>query len=73
MAKSTVISRGRTTIPIDVRVALHVKHGTRLEWHVMPDGSVILRAKTLSIKDLAGSLKSEKHVDIDDMNPWLSR
>ena len=71
MAKSTVTSKGRTTVPADVRAALHAVHGTRLEWHVMPDGSVIVRAKTLSIVNLAGSLKSEKHVDVEDMNPWL--
>lgn len=46
--------------------------GTRLVWHVMPDGSLIVRAKTHSILDLKGMLKSprKKPVPIEDMNPW---
>ena len=38
----------------------------------MPDGSLIVRAKTLSILDLAGSLKvpKGKRVSIADMNAW---
>jgi len=38
----------------------------------MPDGGVIVRAKTKSILDLAGSLKAPKgkHVAIKDMNAW---
>lgn len=70
MAKSTVASKGQTTVPAEVRAALHAKPGTRLEWHVTPDGDVIARAKTLSILDLAGSVKTDKDVDIKDMNPW---
>lgn len=73
MAKSTVTSKGRTTVPVEVRAALHAKPGTRLEWHVTPDGDVIVRAKTLSILDLAGSLQTDKHLDIEDMNPWRRR
>ncbi|BFG77825.1 hypothetical protein PTKU46_58580 [Paraburkholderia terrae] len=69
MAASTVTSKGRTTVPAQVRAALHVEPGTRLEWHVTPDGDVIVRAKTLSTLDLAGAVKTGKHVDIEDMNP----
>jgi AbrB family looped-hinge helix DNA binding protein len=70
VAKSTVTSKGQTTIPAEVRAALHAEPGTRLEWHVTPNGDVIVRAKTLSILHLAGTLKTEQHVDIEDMNPW---
>lgn len=72
MAKSTMTSKGQTTVPAEVRAALRAKPGTRLEWHVTPDGDVIVRAKTLSILDLAGSVKTGKHVDVEDMNPWSS-
>jgi hypothetical protein len=38
----------------------------------MPDGTIIVRAKTKSILDMAGMLKAPKgrRVSVDDMNPW---
>ena len=70
MAESRLTSKGKTTVPAEVRAALHAEPGTRLEWHVMPDGDVIVRAKTLSILGLAASVKTDEHVDVKDMNPW---
>ncbi len=72
MSESTITAKGQTTVPRQVREQLGVGPGTRLVWHVMPDGSLIVRAKTLSILDLAGSLKvpKGKRVSIADMNAW---
>ncbi len=72
MSASTITSKGQTTVPRQVREQLGAVPGTRLEWHVMPDGSAIVRPKTLSILDLAGSLKSPKGkpVSVEDMNAW---
>ena len=72
MSESTITAKGQTTVPRQVREQLGVGPGTRLVWHVMPDGSLIVRAKTLSILDLAGSLKAPKgkRVSIADMNAW---
>lgn len=72
MSESTITAKGQTTVPRQVREQLGVGPGTRLIWHVMPDGSLIVRAKTLSILDLAGSLKAPKgkRVSIADMNAW---
>lgn len=72
MAESTITSKGQTTVPAAVRDQLRAGPGTRLVWHVMPDGSVIIRAKTRSIRELAGSLKSphRKPVKTEDMNAW---
>ena len=72
MSESTITAKGQTTVPRQVREQLGVGPGTRLVWHVMPDGSLIVRAKTLSILDLAGSLKAPKgkRVSIEDMNAW---
>jgi antitoxin PrlF len=70
MARSTITSGGRTTIPLEVRAALHAGPGTRLEWHVTPEGDIIVRAKSISILDLAGSVKTDQHVEVKDMNPW---
>ena len=72
MSESTITAKGQTTVPRQVREQLGAGPGTRLVWHVMPDGSLIVRAKTLSVLDLAGTLKAPKgkRVSVDDMNAW---
>jgi len=72
MAESTVTTKGQTTVPADIRAFLHVKPGTRLVWSMMPDGTLIVRAKTKSILDMAGMLDAPKgnRVRVEDMNPW---
>ncbi len=72
MAESTITAKGQTTVPAQVREQIGAVPGTRLVWHVMPDGSVIVRAKTESILDLAGILKPPKgkHVPVEAMNAW---
>ena len=72
MSESTITAKGQTTVPRQVREQLGAGPGTRLVWHVMPDGILIVRAKTLSVLDLAGSLKSPKgkRVSTEDMNAW---
>lgn len=72
MAESTITAKGQTTVPRQVREQLGVGPGTRLVWHVMPNGALLVRAKTRSLLDLAGSLKSPdgKRVPIEDMKGW---
>ena len=72
MAESTVTTKGQTTVPAEIRALVNAQAGTRLVWTAMPDGTLIVRAKTKSILDLAGSLKPAQgqHVSIDDMNAW---
>ena len=72
MPTSTITSKGQTTVPADVRALVYAEPGTRLVWSVMPDGTIIVRAKTKSILDMAGMLKAPKgkRVAIEEMNPW---
>lgn len=72
MPESTLTAKGQTTVPQMIRDSIGATPGTRLVWHVTPDGAVIVRAKTKSVLDLAGSLKppKRKHVAIEDMNAW---
>jgi len=72
MSESTITIKGQTTVPQPIRDALHAQPGTRLQWTLMPDGTIIVRAKTKSILDLAGMLKAPtgKKVRIEDMNAW---
>lgn len=72
MAESTLTAKGQTTVPAEVREQVHAIPGTRLVWTVMPDGTIVVRAKTKSILDLAGVLKAPKgkHVAVREMNAW---
>jgi antitoxin PrlF len=74
MQESTVTFKGQTTVPQPVREALHVQPGEKLCWHVMPDGSVVVRAKNRFILDMAGLLTAPKgkKVKVDDMNAWAA-
>jgi antitoxin PrlF len=60
VSESTLTAKGQTTVPQPVREAMRAEPGVRLVWHVLADGTVIVRAKTKSILDLAGSLKPRK-------------
>ena len=70
MSESTITIKGQTTVPQPIREALHAQPGTRLQWTLMPDGTIIVRAKTKSILDLAGMLRAPmgKKVRIEYMN-----
>ncbi len=67
MAESTITSN-----PAEIRALVHARPGTRLFWSVMPDGTIIVRAKSKSILDMAGMLKAPKgkRVSVEEMNPW---
>ena len=72
MTESTITAQGQTTVPADVRALVRASAGTRLVWTVTPDGTIIVRAKSKSILDMAGMLKAPKgkRVAVEDMNPW---
>ena len=67
---ATLSSRGQTTIPKDIRESLGMKAGDRMAFTLMPDGIVVMRAKTKSILDLSGILykKGRKPVSIAQMS-----
>ena len=70
--ESTITAKGQTTVPARVRELIHAAPGTRLVWTVMPDGTIVVRAKTRSILELAGTLKAPKgrRVSVAQMNAW---
>ena len=60
MSESTVTLKGQTTVPQPIRDAMHVQPGTKLPSTLMPDGTIIVRAKTKSLLDLASMLKRQR-------------
>lgn len=72
MFEATMTSKGQTTIPKDIRDYLNISVGDRMTFTRLADGTVILRAKTRNLADMAGLLqKSEQPiVPIEKMTPW---
>ena len=67
---ATLTSKGQITIPKEIRNALRMKPGDRITFTLLADGTVIMRAKTRHVADLAGILykRGRKPVTIDDMS-----
>jgi antitoxin PrlF len=57
MSLSTLTSKGQTTIPKEIRDALGLKPSDELNFTLLRDGTVIMRAKRHDIADLAGAWK----------------
>jgi AbrB family looped-hinge helix DNA binding protein len=68
MSISTLTSKGQTTIPRDVRDAAGLRTGDRLHFTVLADGTIILRVKNRSVRDLAVKPKPVRHVTVEQMN-----
>jgi antitoxin PrlF len=58
--ESTLTSKGQTTIPREIRDGLRLKAGDRMTFTLMPDGTVLLRAKNRSLLSLAGHLENPR-------------
>jgi len=57
MSEATLTSKGQITIPADIRRAMGLSAHDRLVFHVLGDGTTVMRAKTRSLLDLEGLLK----------------
>jgi len=68
MAFATVTSKGQTTIPKDVRAAANLKLGDRIHFTVLEDGTIIVRVKNRSIRNISFRPPGAKRVSIEQMN-----
>lgn len=57
MSEATLTSKGQVTIPVDIRKSMSIGPKDRLTFTPMPDGTVVMRAKTKSLMDLKGMLR----------------
>jgi antitoxin PrlF len=75
MATATVTSKGQVTIPKEVRDALHLRAGHRLEFEVREDGNVLVRPRTLDAMRLRGIFKTKrrKPVTLEEMDLAIAK
>ena len=68
MTFSTVTSKGRTTIPKFVRTAAKLKSGDRIHFTVLDDGTIIMRVKNRSIRNISIKPPTCKRVSVAQMS-----
>jgi antitoxin PrlF len=75
MAAATVTSKGQVTIPVQVRTALGVDAGDRIEFVEVGKGEFNIVAATRSVKELNGLLyrKGRKPISIEEMNAAIAK
>lgn len=47
-SESTIAANGQTSVPVAIRKRFDCTPGTRLDWHVQPDGRLMVRVKTVA-------------------------
>jgi antitoxin PrlF len=75
IAGCSVTSKGQITIPKVVRDRLRLQPGDRVEFHIDPDGRVILRCRNRDVRSLKGIVRSKRKtlVSIEEMNEAIAR
>ncbi|OYU17024.1 MAG: AbrB family transcriptional regulator [Rhodobacteraceae bacterium PARR1] len=74
MQESTVTSKGQTTLPKDVRAALHLHPGDRVRYMILDGGEVRL-VRSRPVAELQGLLqdKAKPVVSLDDMDAAIAQ
>ena len=65
---STVTTKGQVTIPVEARRKLGIGPGTRLEFVVTDEGTLLVIPRSGSVRDLKGMVaRPRKPLTIEDM------
>lgn len=74
MTTATITTKGQITIPADVRQALAVEAGDRVEFVQIEPGQYLFVAANRSVTELKGMFgKATKSVSIGDMNRAIAK
>ena len=74
MTTATLTSKGQITIPADVRRALNVQTGDRVEFVQVQPGRFELIAATRSVRELKGMLgRPTRTLTVEDMNRVIAQ
>lgn len=73
MPTATMTSKGQITIPVQVRAALGLDAGDKVDFVEIEKGHYAIRARTASIRDLEGCIPKLDHVPtIAEMNESIA-
>ena len=74
MTAAKITSKGQITIPVQVRTALGVDPGDRIEFVEVGNGEFNIVAATRSVKELKGLFRGRrrKPVSIEEMNAAIA-
>ena len=75
MVAAKTTSKGQITIPVQVRAALGIEPGDRIEFVEVEKGEFNIVAATRSVRELNGLLqrKGRKPVSIEEMNAAIAK
>lgn len=75
MAAATLTSKGQITIPVQVRTALGLDAGDRIEFVETAKGQFAIVPANRSVRELKGMLRVKRHkpVSIEEMNKAIAR
>ena len=75
MTIATITSKGQVTIPKEIRDALTLNSGDKLEFEVNDRGDLLVRPVTRSVSDVFGRLQQSRPsaVTIEEMNRAIER
>lgn len=74
MTAATLTTKGQLTLPKDVRTALGVGPGDRVDFVLMEDGNFAVLPATHPVKSLKGLIpKAKKAVSLADMDKAIAR
>lgn len=65
-----ITSKGQTTIPAEIRAALGVGPGDRVEYVTEPDGRITLRKAPHPLAGLRGIIRPDFPVTAADIDRW---
>jgi antitoxin PrlF len=70
MSDATLTAKGQTTIPKAIRDGMGLRPKDKIHFTLLADGTVIMRAKKRSLRELYGSLhkRGRKPIPIADMS-----
>ena len=70
MSDATLTAKGQTTIPKDIRDGMGLRPKDRIHFTLLADGTVIMRAKRRSFRELYGSLqkRGRKPIPLSDLS-----